>query len=80
MLDRVVDVVRRDVDRQADGVAPSSSTCASIAPFKQRPFPVGRARGQVVDAALDLVPDLADALDRHSGRILEPPVDVARPG
>ena len=77
MLDGVVDVVRRHVDRQPDGVA------AELLDLRLHPVIQAEARraesscsGELGDPPLDLVAELAYALERLAGWILEAPVDV----
>ncbi len=77
VLDRVVDVVRRHVHRQADGVAVELLDLrlhqAIQAERRARGVELSGERGHPL---LDLVAQLADARERLAGRILEPPVDV----
>ena len=79
MLDGVVDVVRRHVDRQPDGVA-AELLDLRLHPVHSSRGRVGTSRArrrELGDAPLDLVAELAHALERLAGRILEVPVDVA---
>ena len=78
MLDRVVDVVRRHVHRQADGVAVELLDLRLHQAIQAEAVRVeSSSRASSRDPPLDLVADLAHALERLAGGILEAPVDVA---
>ena len=80
MLDGVVHVVRRDVDREPDRVVLELFDGGRHPAIQAEGVrPRVEARDELGDPPLDLVADRAHPLERPADRILDPPVDVGRP-
>ena len=79
VLDRVVDVVRGDVDRQPNRVVLELLDGGRHPAIQaEGVWPRSRPTDELVDPPLDLVADRAHPLERPADRILDPPVDVGR--